>query len=157
MIDYAKQAGIALAVLFLLGVGFYFGTLKGDAAAASAKTAAEASQAAQASTVATAVLAERAAWQAQALTNNTAEKAHDQTIETLPARIVRTPVFLRGTGEICPDPVPGAVAKAGGYDPDGRGVQPRPRIDSRPQFEALKVKYETALADCRRLDAEWPK
>lgn len=38
----------------------------------------------------------------------------------------------------------------GGSD-DGR------RRDIRPQLEAFKLKYETALAECRSVIAQWPK
>lgn len=38
----------------------------------------------------------------------------------------------------------------GGTD-DGR------RRDIRPQVEALKLKYETALAECRSVIAQWPR
>jgi hypothetical protein len=154
---YAKLGGTIFACLLLSGGGYYFGGLRGDAKAAHAQTALEADHEAMAKAATDALLAQRSQAAAQAITDNTAEKAHDQTIEDLPGRVVRTPVFLRSPGEICPGPVPGAKAKTGGEHSGGSGVQPGSGKDLRPAIEAMKVKYETALADCRRLDAQWPK
>lgn len=157
MIAYAKLGGLLALVLALFGAGFYFGSLRGNEKADAARTAQEASESAQSAAVAKAVLAERASAQAQAITDRAAETQHDKTIESLPARVVRTPVFLRGPGEICSDPAPGGEAKASSDDPGGRRIEQGSGGDIRPAIEAFKLKYETALADCRRLDAEWPK
>jgi hypothetical protein len=142
--------GIKFGLVGLLCLWMYH--LGGDAA----RLATEKLKTAQAQNTANAVLAERASTQAQAKTDQTAEAQHDQTIESLPARVVRTPVWLRAPGDVCPAvPIP---PQAAGHDPGSGGVQPGPgERDIRPGLEALKIKYETALADCRRLDAEWPK
>lgn len=55
MITYVKAGAIGLAVLLLVGLGFYLGTLKGDASAATAKTAAEGLHTAQLQAVVTAL------------------------------------------------------------------------------------------------------
>lgn len=150
-ITYAKiGAGVFLAALLACG-GWYFRGLKADAVLS-------ADHAAMAKATADALIAQRNDADAQAKTDSTAEAAHDKTIEALPARVVHTPVWLRAPGELCADPVPGAQGKAAGVDPASRPTVPGPRgVDIRPGIEAFKLKYETALADCRRLDAEWPK
>lgn len=149
-LSYIKAVGIVAFAATIFGVGFHFGGM-------ASRTALEADHAAMAEAATQALLAQRSAQEAQAINDNAAETAHDQTIESLPARVVHTPVFLRAPGDVCPDRVSGTKAQTGGEHPSGSGVQPRSGRDLRPAIEALKVKYETALADCRRLDAEWPK
>lgn len=148
---YVKLGAAALALAGAFGGGFYFGGLQ-------PKTALAVDRAATATAVTSGLLTERSQATAQAVTDNKAESVHDQTIESLPARIVRTPVFLRTPADLCPDPVPSTQAQTAGNDPGGRGTQPRSgEGDIRPAIEAFKLHYETVLADCRRLDAEWPK
>jgi hypothetical protein len=156
---YTKIAAIALLAACLVSGGYHFGSLHGELDASNARTALADFREAQAANTAKAVLAERASAAAAAINDNLAEAAHDKTIESLPARVVHDPVFLRTPGDICPasGAVPDPKAKAANLDPAGRGVQPGRGIDLRPAIEALKVKYEIVLADCRRLDAEWPK
>jgi hypothetical protein len=156
---YAKIGGIAVLAALLVSGGYHFGSLHGELDASTAKTALADFGEAQAANTAKAVLAERASAAATAINDNLAESAHDKTIESLPARVVHNPVFLRAPGDLCPasGTVSDPKAKAASIDPAGRAVQPGSGIDLRPAIEALKVKYEIVLADCRRLDAEWPK
>lgn len=157
---YAKIGGaVALAALLIFG-GYHFGGLSGKLEASNARTALADFQQAQAANTAKAVLAERASAAAAAINDNIAENAHDKTIESLPARVVHDPVFLREPGDICPavGTVPNPKDQTAGNDSAGRAIQPGSGSgDIRPAIEALKVKYEIVLADCRRLDAEWPK
>jgi hypothetical protein len=149
----AIEAAVALLLLTVavaVAVGWHMGGL-------GPRAELEAQHAAWAQTTAQALLAQRASAQAQAINDNAAETAHDQTIEALPARVVRTPVFLRAPGDLCPDRVPSPQAQTSGQHPASGGAESGRGGDLRPAIEALKVKYETALADCRRLDAEWPK
>lgn len=124
------------------------------------KTKLEAQEAAQSSAVTTAVLKERADAQAQALTDNKADATHDQDIAKITTAPPRSdPVFVYRPGALCAGTVPGSQAQAAavGTDPKGGGVQPGSgAVDIRPELERLKLKYETVLADYRRLDAEWP-
>jgi hypothetical protein len=146
-----KLGGILALVAALFGSGYHFGGL-------ASKTALEADHAAMSKAATDALLAQRSQAAAQAITDNKAETVHDQTLESLPTRVIRTPVFVRAPGDVCPDVVPTAQTQAGGQDPGGRGAEPGSRErDIRPAIEALKIKYERALADCRRLDAEWPQ
>jgi hypothetical protein len=156
---YAKIAGIGVIAALLLGIGWHFGGLSGKLEASNAKTALASFQEAQAANTAKAVLAERASAAAAAITDNNAENAHDKTIESLPARIVHDPVFLREPGDICPavSTVPDSKGQTASDDSAGRSTEQRSGIDLRPAIEAFKIKYETVLADCRRLDSEWPK
>lgn len=148
---YLKIGGAALLLAIAAGAGYHFGGL-------ASKTALEADHAAMAKVATDALLAQRSQAAAQAITDNTAEAAHDKTIESLPARVIRTPVFLRAPGDVCPDVVPATQAQTGGADPAGRAAeQGSGEHDLRPALEAFKLKYETVLADCRRLDVEWPK
>jgi hypothetical protein len=158
-LTYIKIGAVVLVLGAVSAGSFHFGRFSGELEASKAKTALADFQEAQAANTAKAVLAERDSAAAAAINDNIAEGAHDKTIESLPARIVHDPVFLRAPGDICP--ASGAVrdpkAEAANLDTAGRSVQPGRGIDLRPAIEALKVKYETVLADCRRLDAEWPK
>jgi hypothetical protein len=143
---YAKL-GAGGAVLALV---FYLGGL-------GPKAALERDHAAMAETATQALLAQRAAAQAQAINDNAAEKTHDQDLEAIPLHIRHDPVFVR-VPSTTSCPMSGTEAKASSNDPIKPGVQSGSgERDIRPGLEALKVKYETALADCRRLDAEWPK
>lgn len=49
------------------------------------------------------------------------------------------------------------TSKARPQLPAAGGVLEGPRRDIRPQLEALKLKYETLLAQCRAEHAEWPQ
>lgn len=157
---YIKLAIGLVVVGAIAGGSFHFGGLSGKLEASNARTALADFQEAQASNTAKAVLAERASAAAAAINDNKAENAHDKTIESLPARVVHDPVFLRYPGDICPasGTVPDPKGQTAGNDSAGRGVQPGPGSgDLRPGIEALKIKYEIVLADCRRLDAEWQR
>lgn len=157
---YAKIGGVVMLAAFLLWGGYHFGSLHGELDASQAKTTLADFQTAQAANTAKAVLAERASAAAAAITDNIAENAHDKTIESLSARVVHDPVFLRAPGDICPasGTVPDPKGQTAGNDSAGRPAEQRSGDgDIRPAIEAFKIRYETVLADCRRLDAEWPK
>jgi hypothetical protein len=142
---YAKLGAAAA----LLALAFYLGSL-------GPKAALERDHAAMAEATTQALLAQRASQQTQAINDNAAEKAHDEDLEAIPLHIRHDPVFVRLPAQDCR--VPAAQTKTGGNDPGKGGVQPGSgERDIRPAIEALKIKYETVLADCRRLDAEWPK
>lgn len=76
-------------------------------------------------------------------------------LEVIPTRVITKPVWLRATGEICSGAVPATTEEAGGSPPGIGGVFGGRGIDIRPRIESLKVKYETALAECRLLDSSW--
>jgi len=84
-----------------------------------------------------------------------AEIQHAKDLASIPARIVTTPIWLHD-GKVCAGALP-QVPEAGGDNSSGGGALEGPGRDIRPAIEELKRKYETALADCRRLDAEWPQ
>jgi hypothetical protein len=83
-----------------------------------------------------------------------AEIAHAKDIAALPALRISTPIWLHD-GQVCAGAVPN-LPKTAGDDSTGGGAVEGPGRDIRPALEQFRIKYETALADCRRLDAEWP-
>lgn len=89
----------------------------------------------------------------QATTNAKAEAVHDQEVEHPPILIIKQPVWLRPSAAICDVPVP---AKTTQPDSSSRPADAGPPIDLRPQLAAFALKYENALSDCRRQNAEWP-
>jgi hypothetical protein len=91
----------------------------------------------------------------QTATNTQAEAQHDQDIEHPPTLVLKQPVWLRSPA-ICPAAVQVPVTAAG-QPATERPADPGSRIDLRPQLAAFALKYEQALADCRRMAAEWPK
>jgi hypothetical protein len=91
----------------------------------------------------------------QTLIAKPAEAQHAKDLAAIPLRIVSTPIWLHD-GQICAGTVP-RLPEASGSDSAGGGAIEGPGRDIRPLIEALKVKYETVLADCRRLDSEWPR
>jgi hypothetical protein len=148
---YAKWGGIAA---FLIGLSFFWYHQGGLAS----KTKLEGFQAAQAEGTAKAVLAERASAAATALTDRAAETTHDQDLEAIPLHIRHDAVIVRLPGPAPDCPVPGAKTETGGEHPAPGPIEPGSRYrDIGPGLAAFEARYETALADCRRLDAEWPK
>jgi hypothetical protein len=145
---YAKIGiGVALLAMF-----FYLGGL-------GPKAALDRDHAAMAEATANALIAQRKAAQAQAINDNVAEKAHDQELEAIPLHIRHDPVFVRLPGPSnCGVPAAKPEAVSHDSDPSSGGVQPGSgERDIRPALEQMKIKYETALADYRRLDAECQK
>lgn len=141
-IAYAKWIGIALSVFAIAAGSFHLGSLGPKAELAKY-------QAAQA-------LAGTHEETKQLNTNVTAEKAHDEDLNYIDLHVVRTPVLVCDNPPAANRvPVPSEAghpaAQSGGTDPG-----PRER-DVRDELSAFEVKYEKILADCRRLDAEWPK
>jgi len=145
----AKLGAAALLLIVIAGVGYHFGGL-------SSKTALEADHAAMAKAATDALLAQRASAQAQAINDNAAEKQHDQDLEAIPLHIRHDPVFVRVPGPAPNCPMPGTEVKAAGQDPGSGGAESGYGRDLRPSIEKFKIKYETVLADCRRLNSEWP-
>lgn len=90
----------------------------------------------------------------QLTTDTTADAIHDQEIEHPPALVIKQPVWLRPPAAICPVSGP---ATAADQRAAGGAADPGPGIDLRPELAAFAQKYEAALADCRRLAAEWPQ
>jgi hypothetical protein len=84
-----------------------------------------------------------------------AEKEHAKDLAAIPLRVVTTPIWLHD-GQICAGPLSG-VSQTASSDSPGGGAVEGPGRDIRPLIEQFKAKYETALADCRRLDSEWPR
>lgn len=85
-----------------------------------------------------------------------ANQEYQRELAAISTRIVSRPVWLRAPADLCPAAVSPA-GQAGSGDPGAGGVQPGLGVDIRPRIEALKAKYETALAGCRLLDRSWPK
>lgn len=139
MIVWAKVGGILVAVLIVFFAGYHVGGLAPKLAAAKTEVKQEAAQA--------------AADTKQLTVNTQAEAAHDQAVEHPPALIISHPVWLHEP-QVCPS-VPVPTAAAGG-NPSGGAADAGPSVDLRPQLAAFALKYEAALADCRRMAAEWP-
>lgn len=90
----------------------------------------------------------------QIQTNQHAEAIHDDDLRAINLTVTRTPIIVRNSA--CPVPLPAASTNP---NPASGPVDPGPRGDRdiRPQIDAFERKYETVLADCRRLAAEWPR
>ncbi len=87
-----------------------------------------------------------------------AEATHANELASIPGRVITRPLWLRDGGEICADRVPSLPGAGTDSTPPPAGaVLPGPGRDIRPLLEAFRAKYETALADCRRVEAEWPR
>lgn len=140
MIVWLKVGGILAAMVVVFFTGYHFGGMAPKLAAAKIAAKQEAAQ--------------TAADTKQLTVDNTAEAAHDQAIEHPPALVISHPVWLREP-QVCPAGVPVPTQAASGH-PSGGAADAGPSVDLRPQLAAFAVKYEAALADCRRLVAEWP-
>jgi hypothetical protein len=53
--------------------------------------------------------------------------------------------------------LPAAPASTDSAHPSAGGTNQRSELDIRPQLEAFRLKYETALAECRAVYSQWPK
>lgn len=154
-LTYAKWGGIAAAFLAWSVLCFHQGSL-------GPTTALALDHAAMAKAATDALLAERAATEAQAINDHAAETTHAndlRTIDHAPPRTDPVIVCVRTPSPVRVGPVPGAKAETGGLPADtqaggtdsGRGVNIRAALND------LEVKYEKVLADYRQLDSEWPK
>ena len=104
-----KLAAIIAAALALLGIGFYFGGLRGNEKADAAQTALEGFQAAQSANTAKAVLAERASSAAELDRVNTKLKEFENAPpDPIIPGIVRR-VFLYANAAGCPVSSSGAA------------------------------------------------
>jgi hypothetical protein len=92
----------------------------------------------------------------QTLIAKPAEAQHAKDIAAIPLRVVTTPIWLHD-GQICAGAVPTLPQEAAGVDPESGGAESGPGRDIRPLLERFKAKYEAVIADCQRLDAEWPR
>jgi hypothetical protein len=75
---------------------------------------------------------------------------HAPAVDKPPVWLCDGPTSPRS--EVLPAPAP----KASPQLPAAGGVVQGPGRNIRPAIEALKLKYETALAECRAEHAEWP-
>jgi len=80
---------------------------------------------------------------------------YQQELAAISGRVVYRPIWLHD-GQVCAGAMPSAPTEAGDPHPGAGGTVSGPGTDIRPQLEAFKAKYETALAECRRLDRAWP-
>ena len=87
-------------------------------------------------------------------TISAAQKQHEDDIRRLP--VISTPIILHDH-TICAGPAPSLPATES-VPPNVGGTKPGlGDRDIRPTVEAFKLRYETALADCRLALSEWPK
>jgi hypothetical protein len=94
----------------------------------------------------------------QESTHANAQLSQDLATLRTPPAVPKPPVWL------CDDParsaetvLPAPASEAGSAHPAPGGTDEGRRRDIRPQIEAFKLKYETALAECRAEDAQWPQ
>lgn len=149
-LEYAKLGGIAFLALLLSGGGLYFGSLRGDAKAAEAKTALEADHAAQLRSLAD-------AWQARELVYEGQTQRYTNEIEIL--RHTRAEPLPGTPLRVCftaPQPILPASA-TGGDQPAGAGTLPRGDAkvpgsggDIRPGLFFIADEADNLLAECRR-------
>lgn len=150
MITYLKLGGILAAIAIVFGLGFHFGGM-------GPRVALERDHAAMAKATTDALLSQRAHDAAQAINDNAAETVHDQDLEAIPLHVIHDTVFVR-LPATPNSPVPGTKAEAGGEHPASGATEQRLEYrDIGPGLAAFEARYETVLADCRRLNAEWPK
>jgi hypothetical protein len=144
-IALARDIGIALALGFIIWKIYGAGE---NAVKVSDLKSLQAQIAEQASTL--------EGWR-QESTNANAQLSQD--LATLHAAAPdKPPVWLCNDpasprSQVLPTPAAGPDSP---HSPVGGAVE-GPRRDIRPQLEAFKLKYETALAECRAGFAEWPK
>ena len=151
---YLKIAAVVILLgTFFMG-GFHFGGLGPTAAL-------ERDHAAMAKATTDALLAQRAAAEAQAINDHAAETTHANDIRAIDNASPRTdPVLVYRTVKACVDPVPGAEAQAGGvatHPAEGRSESVDRGRDIRPAIEEVKRRLEKVMADYRQEDSEWPK
>lgn len=139
---YLKYGSIVAAALALFAAGWHLGALGPTAKLAAYKSSQAVLQATQEST--------------QLKTDQKADEVHDEEISAIRLHVVDTPVLVR-----MPVSAPAAVqgTPAAADQPPG----PRPadagsgERDIRPGITALEARYESVIADCRRMAAEWPQ
>lgn len=154
MISYLKYGALAALVAGLFGFGWYGGALQGRAAVARLERD-------QAQLTATAVLAERASWQTQSLSNHQAEIQHAAEIaqadDIAPIASPVIVVYRLTPTRDCPVPGGAIEARPLPAHPEAGGGEPVDRgRDIRPAVEAIKRRLEKLMADYRQIDAEWP-
>lgn len=70
----------------------------------------------------------------------------------------KPPVWLCNAPASPRSPVlPAATSAPASVPPSTGRADVRPERDIRPQLETFRLKYETALAECRSLYSQWPK
>lgn len=89
------------------------------------------------------------------LQTDEAERNADYEKHHLPP-VIHSSIILHN-GQICTGPVPVLPASISLPTPDGSAEQGSRGRDIRPGIEAFKLRYETALIDCRKTLADWPK
>jgi hypothetical protein len=141
-IAYAKIAAIVAVLAALVLVSFHLGGLGPKAELAKYKAAIAQAQAQNATK--------------ELATTITAENAYDEDLTAIAVPVVRDRILVREL-----PPAGGRVqlpAQAGSSATDRGAVDPGSgEHDIRDALNAFEVKYERILAQCRRLDAEWPK
>ncbi len=151
---YIKLGAAVLAAAALLAVGWHFGSL-------GPKTELAQFQSKQAQLTADAVLAERAANQAEKERDHQTELKHAQVITQINIDPVNTaPVLVCEPAEIHSSPVSGTEGEtnSSGTSTAERGGEPVDRgRDIRPAIEALKKRLERIMADYRQEDEEWAR
>lgn len=94
----------------------------------------------------------------QESTNANAQLSQDLATLRTPPAVPKPPVWLC---DAPPSPrravLPTSAASTDSAHPSPGGSDDGRRRDIRPQLEAFKLKYETALAECRSVIAQWPK
>lgn len=149
-IAYAKIAGVAALGAFLVGIGFYFGGLRGEAKAAEAKTAQEASHAAQLAALATAWQNRELAYEGQTQRYvNEIEILRHTRAEPLPGTPLR--VCFAAPNPILPAGASGGAGPAAaGTLPSGDATVPQSSGDIRPGLFSIADEADDLLAECRR-------
>lgn len=154
---YVKLGFYLALAAGLIGLGYHFGALKGAAQADSARTALEGFQAAQAQNTAKAVLAERAAGQAELVRVNGILKGYeDAPINpvdlSLSGRLFK---YTDATAHAADCPVP----KAGPDPAAARDPATKPASDGAVRQATAAVFKACALdaAELSALQAAWPR
>lgn len=139
-LSYIKYGSILALALVIFGAGWHFGSLGPTKKFAAYKFAQQTAQAAQESK--------------QLKVNQKADEVHEDEIAAIRLRVVDTPVFVRIPTVIPVQSTPETVhpsASTGGTLPAARDV------DIRQGINAFEERIESLVADCRRLDTEWPQ
>lgn len=157
---YIKLAAGVVLASGLLGAGWHFGALGPETKLAQLQAKQAQDEAKQSGNIATAVLAERAAAEAERAKDHKTEQSHANDLSDIDHTTSRTdPVFVRVRSRpVCVGSVPGTEGQAnsvGTNTAEGGGQQDDRGSDIRPAIEALKKRLERIMADYRQLDAEW--
>jgi hypothetical protein len=140
---YAKVAALLLVVCSLFGLGFYLASLKYGVEILRLQSAADQAQ----------LMADDLARQKEAIyaaNLNKAYTARQDELAQIPQRAITRAVWVcNAPNQIRPGTVPEA-RPTGSKDSSTGGVQPGSGgRNIRPGLEALKVRYETVIADFR--------